>query len=241
MQRITDAGLAAIKDRVVAEGLTSSELQTAIEAKMQEESAAGLSEILTEEQLSALHQAIVDESYTVMYRIQDELAHNVPRGQPDAEQGTGAAHDLWAALHTGDEGDVDERAIVGLSAASHTYGLKDMSSFVSMALDHTGLANSSDTGAGAEAVEQVVKNAKYLCSYLVPNEFVWTPDSMLEAIRASDTWAEEAMFGGDGTTPEDWLGTEEEPGTPRQETEVLYYGWDLAKYRTGHEANPYKD
>lgn len=43
------------------------------------------------------------------------------------------------------------------------------------------------------------------------------------------------MFGGDDTMPEDWV-----LNTPVKETEVLYFGWDLAKYSTDNSVNPYK-
>ncbi len=235
IQRLTDENLEAIKEEIITHGYNTEELKAAIIRKIKEEVDAGISRKLTKtkmkRQLKQIHASILEESYTRLYRTQDELDHNVPRGSVDEEnQGDGSGATLWNQA----KDDLEELGLIGMFAAGHTYGLKDTSSFVSLAKDVEALAQTTDKGTGKENVSNVIENAKYLCEYWVPKEYTWTPEEMLDRINTSSL-AGESMFGGDMTTPEEWL-----PGPPTAETEVLYYGYDLDKYMTGSGINPYK-
>ncbi|WP_421854433.1 hypothetical protein [Marinomonas sp.] len=221
----------ALKEDIIKKGYSLDELKIAISEKAKDEATKGLSGVLSEGELKEIHSGIVSECYTRLYRIQDELEHNKPRTQPDKDQDTGTGAFLWEKT----KGDIEEQGLVGLMAASHTYGLKDTSSFVSLCQDVGALASTTDIGEGSENVSNVIDNAKFLCEYWVPNEFKWTPEEMFERIKESEEWKDSPMFGGDYTMPEDWV-----LNTPVKETEVLYYGWDLDKYLTNIAKNPYK-
>lgn len=231
VQRLTDESKDALKTEIVTQGYSIDDLKRAITEKAEKEHKTQKLVKTSKKEIERIYRELVSECYTQLYRIQDELTHNTPRSEPDNDQGTGKGADLWAQT----KDDIEEQGLVGLMAASHTYGLKDTSSFVSLCQDVEALASTSDIGDGKENVSNVIENAKYLCEYWVPNEFKWTPKEMFDRIKASKEWNDSPMFGGDDTMPEDWV-----LNTPVKETEVLYFGWDLAKYGTNSLSNPYK-
>lgn len=227
IQLMREENIESIKQQVADEGLAVSELYDVILAKLKEERLEeDEPEEITEDEIQEVIDQIKAACYTELFRIQDELIHNKPPGADEGEAGTGKAK--YASWKDDDE----EKAIVGYLAAQHTYGIKDASSFVSLAKDMDALADSTDIGEGKENVSNVVTKAKFLCTYLVPNAFAWTPQDMLDAIEGSE-WANTRLQ--DKITAEEWL-----PGTPTKETEVLYYGNDLEKHMVGHKKNPYR-
>lgn len=189
---------------------------------------------ITTEQGADVLATTLGNDYTVLKRFQSEAAHSTPRQGTDK-----SAVDQVRALHGGRyRGDPDEAADAepdhfgaAIIGARHTKGFND-SPFVSLAADPSKLLVSADDGqAGAKTIAH---KAAELHTYTVPKAFTWTPERLRGAISNDTDFLNAPIMGNDGSSFGEWL-----RGTPTQETEVLFHGGDLAKYRTEQSRNPY--
>ena len=95
------------------------------------------------------------------------------------------------------------------------------------------------TDDGKDGAKTIALGAKQLHTYTVPRVTTWTPQRMLDVLEAPsddrNQWKNEQIQGGHGQqTFSEWL-----TSTPTQETEVLFHGGDLGRYRTDERTNPY--
>ncbi|MDA9474840.1 hypothetical protein XI03_10075 [Bradyrhizobium sp. CCBAU 65884] len=106
---------------------------------------------------------------------------------------------------------------------------KTSSPFVSLVEDPIKLTVSSDHWARA-----IAHNANTLYTYAVPKSAVWTPDDVLSSVGLGMNVEDQDNINADVDLMCS-LGR-----TPTRETERLFLGGDLEKYRIASEDNPYK-
>ena len=184
-----------------------------------------------------IRQTTLQRDYVAVYRFQDERGHDKPRREQEL-----SAMQQIRAMHGGEYHGPGTTALVNthlataIAAAEHTKGFND-SAFVSLLGEPERLTHSSDDG--KKGAKSIALGARQLHTYTVPRVAAWTPQRMLDVLAApSDAqgvWKDEQIQGGNGEqTYAEWLNS-----TPTHETEVLFHGGDLGKYRTKEEVNPY--
>lgn len=202
---------------------------------------------LSKMQGQQIFEKTLQRDYVTAYRFQNESGHNKPKQKSTLSamaevralhggqyNGPETLSDLKRGLLLENRTDHEGAAIIG---AHHTKGF-NVSPFVSLVAEPELLTQSKDDG--KNGAKSIATGAKSLHTYVVPKVTAWTPQRMLGVLeRSSDgnggKWIDEQIEGGNGEqTYKEWL-----TSTPSQETEVLFHGNDLDKYRTNEVKNPY--
>lgn len=184
-----------------------------------------------------IQQTTLQRDYLTAYRFQNERDHDKPRQGQNL-----SAMQQIRAMHGGEyQGPGTTDAVnthlgTAIAGAEHTKG-QNTSPFVSLVAQPERLTQSTDDG--KDGAKTIALGAKQLHTYTVPRVTTWTPQRMLDVLEAPsddrNQWKNEQIQGGHGQqTFSEWL-----TSTPTQETEVLFHGGDLGRYRTDERANPY--
>ncbi|QIG97778.1 MULTISPECIES: hypothetical protein [Bradyrhizobium] len=172
---------------------------------------------------------VLTSSYLQLHRFQDEISHCKPRMDDDVNamshvrsladlRSRGIRH-VSEAFCTDDLDEIDRAR----SAALHTNGYTEQSSFVSLAQDPSRLLLSEDT----DSARAIAESARELHTYRVPRVAAWPADRIDGILARSRDPVDHDL--------RRWVS-----GTPTEETEVLFLGGDLEKYRTASQPNPYR-
>ncbi|MDA9522803.1 hypothetical protein XI06_21575 [Bradyrhizobium sp. CCBAU 11434] len=171
---------------------------------------------------------VAGSSYVILRRFQNQDADC----KPHSEENTSAiSHVRNTARDHSSVGDPLERYPMDRArqAGWHMRGKTTASPFVSLVEDPTKLVVSRDPWARA-----IANNADALHTYTVPKSTIWTPDDVLSSIALGMNAEDQDNIDGDV----DLMCSVGR--TPTRETERLFLGGNLERYRTANEANPYK-
>lgn len=189
---------------------------------------------VTTHQTDQIVQRVRQNDYVELKRFQSEDSHSKPRTEQDVTA-LQQIRNLHGGTYKGDPRDAGSAepdhfgaAVIG---ARHTKGFND-SPFVSLASDPSKLLGSADDG--PKGAKTIAEKAPDLHTYTVPKVSTWSPERMKNSMVSDPEYLNSPINGNHGETFKEWL-----EGTPTRETEVLFLGGDLDKYRTNKERNPY--